>query len=401
MAKIKFYDVHTHEFIREFTGAELGPLDYTPGLHGSCPGTGSIRVRPDSENFLNTLKENSHFMKVSKDGYEEHGVVVKNAVINRGRLNLRFGGWSEFMETQELMAAHKANSIGEYTKVNKDDPSWSVNFASDSTIGVFYLLLKEQNKTIAARGLKTFMEIGDLLSYVDSSNSETFSKVFRLNSIEVPTFKSVMDKVFEDNEMDAITVKLKEGDTFGWTIGVLTSYNTIVLNVADGVRNITFEESDDVSRSYSLATGTDLSGDTVLSKINFDGSVAYSSYIATNPSDKTTAIDRINRSSMADADKRKEQISFTVFNTMIGIQDVVELYGTNFPLKKIVITQMNVNGREVTYTGTVVTDTTTIVKGISKPTSELRRSIYRPLGSALGTAKEVAFKQPGSTGWRA
>jgi hypothetical protein len=399
-SKIRFFDSKTHLIVKELT-VDVKGLDFTAGLHGSLSGNATIKVKAASESFLRSLKENSHFMTVHRDGFTPYGAVVEAAVINKGVCTLNFIGLYEFLDKMELMAAHKANAISSNTTIKKDDPSYLMQFCSDSPIGVFHSIVSELNETIVARGLLPFIDVGSLESFIDSTTSETFARVYRLNALEFPTVKAVIDKIFEDLEMDAITVDVLTGDTFGWVLGVLDSYNTFTISIDDKVRNITFEDSGDVSRSYSLATGTNLSGDTVVSKIDFDPAVAYTSFIANNPADKTSAIDRINRSSMADADKRKSQISFTVFNTAIRIQNVVEMTGPDFPLKKIVITQISVQNRNVTYTGQIVTDTSAIVKGITKPTNEARRMVYAPLGYATGTAKEVAFRQPGGTGWRA
>jgi hypothetical protein len=398
MHKLKFFDPHTGNLVREFTDSVFG-LDFTPGLHGSLEGNASIKVEADSESFLKSLKENSHFVKIFRDHQVPYGAIVEAATINHGVCSLKVIGWDQLTDKIEMTAFHKANAIGEKTIVKKEDPSWSVNWASDSAVGVYYLQMKELRNTMIARGERPFFELGNIRDFIESSTAETFAREYRFNSLEFPTVKSVSAKIFEDSEMETIVVTVDDSDVFIWKLDVLTYYRTVELS-SSLVRDIKFEETSDVSRSYSLATGTDLSGDTVLSKITYDPTVAYSSFIASNPADKTTAIDRINRSAMADADKRKEQVSFTVFDTLIGIQDVVELSGPKMPLTKIVITQISINDRNVTYTGTVVTDASVIVKGIRKPTDEVKRMIYKPLDYASDTAKEVAFKQPNSTGWR-
>jgi hypothetical protein len=405
VAKIQFFDVFTGLPVREFEATIATPkavtnLDYSAGLLGSLAGNGLISVDPASESFLKSLKENSHFLKVYRDGFTPYGAIVEAGVINRGVCTVSFIGLDELFGKVDLTVAHKANAIGENTTIRKDDPSWGAQFYSDSPLGVFEAVINEFNETMIARGQRPFIKIDGILDFIETLPAESFARNYRLNALEFPTLKSVVDSIFEDSEMSAITVELEPGDTFGWVLGVLTSYTTVVVNVADKVRNITFEDSGDVSRSYSLATGTNLSGDTVVSKIAFDPTVAYSSFIANNPADRTTAIDRINRSALADADKRKQQVSFTVFDTRIKIQNVVELSGGTFPLTKIVITQIVVKGRDVTYTGQAVTDAAQIVKGISKPMDEARRLVYGPLRYAGSTAKEVAFKKDGSTGWR-
>lgn len=399
-SRIRFHDgLGARPFVRELN-VDLMGLDYTAGLHGSMSGNTVIEVQESNESFLKSLKENSHFLKVYKDVFEPYGCVVESAVIDRGYCTLSFIGWYEYLEKIAMMVAHKVMAIGEKTTISKDDPSWSANIYSDVPLGVFEAVIDEINRMMIARGLTPFMDASALLPYIESAVTETFARVYRVNSLELPTAKSVIDKVLEDSEMDAITVSVDPGDNFKWVLGVLEGYTTVTMNLDDDIRNITFEDSGDVSRSHSLATGTDLEGNIVLSQIPFDSTVAYSSFISSNPADRTTAIDRINRSSMADADKRKQQVTFTVFDTSIRLQNVVELTMDDATVKKIVITQVAVKDSDVTYTGQVVTDTTAIVKGITKPNSEIRKQIYDPLGYAAETSKQTAFKKDGSTGWR-
>lgn len=399
-SRIRFHDgLGDRPFVRELN-VDLMGLDYTAGLHGSMSGNTVIEVQDSNESFLKSLKENSHFLKVYKDEFEPYGCVVESAVIDKGYCTLNFIGWYEYLEKIALMVAHKANAIGEKTTVSKDDPSWSANLYSDVPLGVFEAAIDELNRMMIARGLVPFTDASAMLSYIESTNAEIFARVYRVNALEFPTVKSVIDKILEDDEMDAITVSVAPGDNFKWILGVLEGYTTVTMNLDDDIRNITFEDSGDISRSHSLATGTDLEGNIVLSQIPFDSTVAYSSFIASNPADRTTAIDRINRSSMADADKRKNQVTFTVFDTSIRLQNVVELTMDDSTVTKIVITQVAVKDMDVTYTGQIVTDTTAIVKGITKPNSQIRKEIYNPLGYAAETSKQTAFKQPGGTGWR-
>lgn len=401
MANVRFYNPRTYNFVRQFD-SELVDAAITAGLHGSLGGKIMLEVTPANTAFIDSLHENSHFLAISVDEHSTYGAVIESAIVNKGICTVELRGFYEYLGIIPFISSHKMNAMGESTVIPDSDPSWTKYFYSSSPVGLLYDILMNLAEMQVASGYAPFFDAELLRRYAEENASEEWAKSYRLNSTEFPSTASIVDDIFKDTDLGQLKVTVNAGDRFQWVLDIADTYSIVAIAEAyDAVKEVTFEPGDTVSRTFSYAVGTNLQDQQIISKQDFDSDVAFSGYVSDAPADRTSAIERINYSSRADAEKKGAQISFKTFDTSIQLLDAVSIGGTYLETKFAVVTQIAIEGTEVTYTGQCVTDASTVVKNLRKPTGDvIRRLVYKPVGYAVHQTKRTAFKQPGSTGWR-
>lgn len=401
MAQFKVYSPRGYSLVRDLS-SDLINLSYTEAAYGSLEGNATIEVTDSNRSLLQSMTEASHFCKVSSDSSPMSGSIVKDCYIDKGIAHISIIGFLEYLEIVPAIASHKANSIDSSTTVLQEDPSWTKIFYSDSTIGLFWEVFNNLRTQMTLQGFTPFFSMSGISSIVEqSSGSQDWTKSYRLNTLETPNMAEIYSDLTEDDEFLPIRVTVDASDTFTWKLTGLTSYNLTVIDEAtDDVHTVSKERGDRTHRAMSLASGSDLKENALISKLDFSSSAAYSSAFSESPAKSALNITRANRANIAGANRRLDQLTFTTWDYSIPIFGAVSISGQNLPTTLAVVTQKVVEGQSVTYTATIVDSVSELIPGLRKPTSEARRLIFEP--AKLGNRRSIrqGLQKQTPTGWR-
>ena len=401
MAKLRLFGARSFNQVADLS-RDLINLSYTEAAYGSLEGTATVEVTTANRSLLESMTEASHYCKVSSDDSDMSGAIVKDCYIDKGIAHVSIIGFLEYLEIVPAMASHKANSVNSSTTVLQEDPSWTKIFYSDSTIGLFWEVFNNLRSQMITQGFTPFFTMSGLQSIVeDSSTSQDWGKSYRLNTLETPNMAEIYSDLSEDDEFLPIKVSVDSSASFTWTLSGLTSYNLTVIDEAvDNVHTVSKERGERTHRAMSLASGSDLKDNALISKLDFSESAAYSSAFSESPAKSALNITRANRANIAGANRRLDQLTFTTWDYSIPIFGAVSISGQNLPTTLAVVTQKVVEGQSVTYTATIVDSVSELIPGLKKPTSEARRLIFEP--AKLGNRRSIrqGLQKQNPTGWR-
>lgn len=399
MATFKAWHPRNYSLVSDLS-ADIVTLSYNANLNGSLGGEAVIEVTPANRALVESFKENSHFIEVARDGFRSEGAVIEASVIVGNQATVSIIGFWEYAAKIDVWPSHKA--LASNVVYTPDDMSVVKTFYSDTAEGLLFEVVYNVRQVMDNRGFSTPITANPLLAVMESQDDVKWGKSYRLNGLELPTLQAVLSDIFSDAELNQLKITLStSNDRFVWVIDTFQSYvvHTIDEAIAE-VHTVNIERSDQQARSFSLMTGTNLNDDDAVSMLPMDGGVAYSVLMPESPKAATDAIERLNDAQIADAARKKDQITFTTFDTSIGLLDGIKISGQKLSEIQAIVTEYEVEGQEVTYTAQIVDSLDSIVSGLRRPSSFVRRAIYNPLGSAQSTARKTAYKKDVSTGWR-
>lgn len=398
MAFLHFYTGKTLEHVRDLS-SDLINISITASLNGSLGGSITIEETSANATFLKSLKENSHFIKVGLD--KAYGCVVESATKNKNIWTVEVCGALEYFDKIDAIPSHKAG----LTTISADDNDYSniKVLYSDSPLGILYEVLRNNSSSMTARGFSSsLINYSSLLGSISSSASTSWSRSYRINGLETPSLKSILDDLVEDSSMPllAITTSQNFTNNFAFVFEVIDEASAHLLDEAvDSVFEVAEDISFGGSRSYAIARGTDLKGRSRLERVNFSSSGAYSSLTVSLPQEKSGAIRRRAIDAAASEAASEGILTFSSFEDNINLLDFVELSSAAMPVKRGMVVEKAIEGQKITYTLQLGGEAS-FGAVLKKPLDGLRKIIFKPLNETSSLSLKNASRKSNSTGWR-
>lgn len=405
MAVAKFYNSTNYTFISDQSVNVLS-IEFDKGRTGSLHGTLTLELTANNRALLLSTKENSHFLAIAGDNGSNQGAVIEDSWVGKtgsekSQFTIKFIGFLEYLDKQMSILSEKTSQYGSNTLVRKDDVSGIGNFYSFSPEGLLFEVLKNHEEQMAIDGTSRFWSYGNIESHIASISSVNWKHSYRLNSLEAPTLKQVIDDIVSDQSLSLMKITISEsGGIFKWVINFSAS-NTkkSVSNTTGDCFKISFTESDDKSRRKSVTTGTSLNKQALISIISFDTNVAYSHLITDSPYEQTKNLKRFNQKAVQLEVESLGQATFDTYDSTVGdVSDIITVSATTLDTFSIVITAVSLQGRIYTFTGNIVSSGD--LKRGKHPANPMTNIIVKPLKLTASRARKTSFQRPGTTGWR-
>lgn len=374
-------------------------LSLTGGLNGSVGGYVTIEVTPNNKPLIDSLKENSHFIRVGHT--KVFGAVVESVTQESNVATVNFVGGFEYMAKMDAIASHKANvTSGSAYSGNK---SWEKVFYSDSTVGILYEALRNNNETMDKRNYNSnLFNISPLRSHITSNTSNEWARSYRLNSFETPSMQDVLASILEDDGMELFRIRVSSNpsDNFAFIFEIVSSSDVVTINEAtDNIFGIDNSVDESLRRSFSIAKGTDLEDRSVLERVSFDNSVAYSSLISEAPQERSSAIRRYASSSATNAQANYGQVTFNSYLDNINVLDYVTIDSPSMDAVSGIIVEKNIEGEIINYS--MQTGPAASFNGeLQKSSGMYRKILFNPLHDTSVLGRKTAGKKDNTTGWR-
>ena len=398
MAFIHFYNGKSLAHASDQTNNIIN-LSYTIGLNGSVGGEVTLEETTTNSNFLKSLKENSHFIKFGL--VKTYGGIVESVSKNKNIYTIKFIGAYEYFDKMDAIASHKADAMS--GAAYDTDQSFVKVFYSDSSVGILYESLRNLSESITARGYSAdLFDYSNIRNSIVGNNTSVWGRSYRLNSLETPTMRDVVEDIIGDDGMQLFRIRVsnKYTEDFMFIIEIVESSNYhTVSESGDSVFKVRQEMNESQSRAFSTAKGTDLKDRSVIERVDFDENVAYSSLLTENPQEKSAAIRRFASSAAVTASATEGTLSFDSFSDIYDPLDYLSISSLSMAEVSGIVTEKVVEGEVITYT-IQVGPTASFNAAISKPSGELRRIIFNPLSRTSKTASKTAGRKENSTGWR-
>ena len=398
MALLRFYGGKTLAPVANLD-ADVINLSATVGLNGSASGYVTVEETSSNHALLTSLKENSHFIKFGVD--QVYGGVIESVSKEKNIWTINFIGAYEYFGKVDAVASHKAATAS--IRASSDDYSNIKIFYSDSSVGILYEILRNNAASMTARGFdSSLINYTNLRDFITSSSSVEWGRSYRLNSLETPTLKTIIDDLFEDSGMQLLRIRTSSDLTsnFSFIFEVVSSATAYEIDEeVDDVYSIVEEIAEPERRSYSIAKGTDLSDLSAVERVSFDSDVAYSSSIVTAPQERSGAIKRYAQGSADAASVNDGVLSFSSFSDDYNPLDYVEISSDKMEEVSGIIFEKSIEGITFTYK-IQIGDAVSFNGALKKPTNELRKIIFNPLNSTANLSSKTAQRKQNSTGWR-
>ena len=404
---LTFYDASTRDNATQLAQyCTTAPPSYTLADNGSLSMSIELEVTPENKAYLKTIKENSHFVRYCPEQGDNDiivGGITEEAIIDGAVCKIEVIGFKELMDKIVAYSSEKIGSIGSNTVVRNDDPSHTKNFYADNAEGVFYEILRNIEAELDALGGSKFWTYGNMEAYIESITGNTWRHVYRMNSLELPSAGEVVEDVTTDEDMAIVKVEANETTgEFIFGLSFLTAHPTRSVNPDnDNVWGLEIEKSDQVRRHYSMAAGTNLNGQTLISLVPFDSTVLKTMSVVDSPSDSVKDLSKINQTEKNRLKNRIGQASFKSDRGNVApLNSRVTIDSPSNPDVPVVmiINQVEYQNYEYTFTGEIV-DVEAVVKPRG-PANQYTRNLLRPLATAKKQARRNAFGKSGTTGWR-
>ena len=291
-AKFSFYDGKTYALAKSFSSEIIGDtFEYKNSPEGSASGSLQIQITDDNSSFLNSLKENSHFVSFYLDGESDLvGGIIEDSYTNDGICYIKYVGFAEYLDKIRGISSYHSNDFGDNVIIRDGDLTWEKTFLSDSPEGLLYEVMINLEEYMNGLGYSKFWEWDNIFAHIHAINSSTWNKSYRLNSAEFPSMKSIYDEIVGDEDCPRLNVRVStSGDLFKWILSFDDSSLVYSLNTATSeIYDLSFEFNGISSRANSLAKGQTPNGESVISKIPFSTNGAFSDYVANDTTNNST-----------------------------------------------------------------------------------------------------------------
>ena len=403
MTQFSFYHGRNLTLVDTFTDESFvsNSPSYTIGLNGSV--SGFIEVETTGhESLISTLTENSHFIRFcNTDNSRVYGAVVSGARVNKNICHIDFVGAMEYLDKVDAIASHKAAI--ESGAASNDDKSWIKTFYSDSPVGVLFEVMRNNEATMTARGYNSSLfNYRPLRDVIESTSDQNWERSYRLNSMEAPTLKTIINDVLGDQGMQLFRIRVSPDfkQPFSFIFEVVKSSTLRSFNEAtDPVFDIRREDTSTVRRAFSIAKGTDLIDRTVVERVGFNQSVAYSSSVVSSPSERSASIRRLAESDIVSKSAGSGTLSFKSYSDSVDPLDFVTIGSDLMPSVSGVVIEKSVEGQVMEYK-LQVGEFQKFNAAVQPSSGGLKRVIFNPLNSTSVLASQTAGRLQNSTGWR-
>lgn len=400
---LAFYDSATRGDKHLIEDSIVNSPNHVYGPDGNLDLELEVALTDANAALLHSLEPNSHFV-VFGTGQGDLRVagIVEDCYINNNIAKIIVVGFKQLLQKIVHYSSDKIGSLGSNTVIRKDDQSHNKNFYSDVPEGILYALLRDLERSMEVKGFSKFWTYGNMRSFISDNTSTTWGDSYRLNSPELPLAGDIVSDVTDSDTISLLRVTFSEDDgNFIFNLNFSDHNPTVTLDEGtDPIWDITHEDSEAERSRYSMATGTNLSDQTIVSMIDFDESVLMTMSVVDTPSESVKSLASINESSMKKKRTRKGQVSFKSYRSdIVDLHDKVTIDSDHMPAPiTLVIDEITLEGNIFTFTGTQ-TSASGLVKH-HKTSSEYSRGTYTPLAVAAKRAQKSSFSRPGTTGWR-
>lgn len=405
-AIFSFYNGKTYQLERSVSTTILAEtFEYQTALEGSSAGSLSIEITAADSDFLETLKENSHFISFSLDGIDNLvGGLIDDAYTNDGICHIKYSGFAEYLDKIRGISSYHALDFGENVVIPENDLTWEKTFLADTPEGLLYEVMINLEEYMAGNGYSKFWEWEGIFAHIHAVNTNQWKKSYHLNSAEFPSMKSVYDEILGDEDCSRLKVSVDTtNDIFKWVLSFDETATIYNLNTAtDPIYDLEFEFNGIASRSHSLAKGQTSNSEAVISRIPFSSNGAFSDYVADDTTTKSTEnAYGINVNNISSLQAINGQISFKTQVAEYAKNSSVFNIETDTISATMIVSEVSFDGIEFTIKGNTVALTESLNKiKLKKPTNTLSGSIRNPLKESRYNARKSLFEEKRTTGWR-
>lgn len=402
-AILRFYDGKNYELVSENISQSIISHSFTNGLNGSS--SGEIVLEVGTELFLHNLKENSHFITFGIEGYDSlFGGLIDDAFVNEGECHILFSGFNEYLDKIRAISSYKNGQLTENVVVGEDDRTWEKTLLSDTPEGLLYEAFINLEERMNAEGYNRFWEWDGIFEHIQAVDTNTWGKSYIINSGEYPTMKSIFDEIVGDQDCHRLDVRIDtEDNKFKWVLHFTTETVFYEINEeTDNIYNINFEYNGLKSRTNSLAKGQTVDNESVLSKIPFDNTVAFSDYVAEETTNKSTSnAGAINYSNIDSIKKLVGQLSFSTQEPYYNVSNVVSINVSPAEYYSIIVSEVRLEDDDFTITGNIIDSQSSMNKiKVQKPRTVISEEIGVPIAQNNRNARKSVFGEKRTTGWR-
>lgn len=405
-AKFSFYNGKTYQLEKSFSKEIIGEsFEYKNSPEGSVSGSLQIEISGSDSAFLNSLKENSHFVSFSLDGETDLvGGVIEDAYTNDGIAYIQYVGFAEYLDKIKGISSYHSNDFDNNVTVAENDLSWEKNFLSDTPEGLLYEVMINLEEYMNSFGFTKFWRWDNIFSYIHAVNTDKWEKSYRLNSTEFPSMKSIYDEITGDYDCSRLNINVDtSGGIFKWILSFDNSTTIYDIDTAlHGIYDLEFEFNGIPSRTNSLAKGQNSKSEPVISRIPFSNNGAFSDFVADDTTNNSTDnVLSINENNISSLKSLHGQMSFKT--QVAEFADGFQVFNitTDTISSTMVVSEISFDGTEFTIRGNTTFLTEDLKKlKLRKPTNMLSGSIRNPLRESRYNARKGVFEEKRSTGWR-
>lgn len=405
-AKFSFYDGKTYALVKDFSSEIIGDtFEYKNSPEGSASGSLQIQITDDNSSFLNSLKENSHFVSFYLDGESDLvGGIIEDSYTNDGICYIKYVGFAEYLDKIRGISSYHSNDFGDNVIIRDGDLTWEKTFLSDSPEGLLYEVMINLEEYMNGLGYSKFWEWDNIFAHIHAINTATWNKSYRLNSAEFPSMKSIYDEIVGDEDCPRLNVRVStSGNVFKWILSFDNSTSIYNLNTAtDEIYDLSFEFNGISSRANSLAKGQTPNGESVISKIPFSTNGAFSDYVANDTTNNSTDnAYGVNVNNISSLKAITGQISFKTQVAEYADGFSVFNIQTDTISSTMIVSEISFDGVEFTIRGntTMLSENLNKLK-LNKPANTLSGTIRNPLNESRYNARKSLFEENRTTGWR-
>lgn len=405
-ANFSFYNGKTYELEKSFSSQIMGEsFEYKNSPEGSVSGSLQIEISSSDSSFLNSLKENSHFVSFNLDGENDLiGGIIEDAYTNDGVCFISYVGFAEYLDKIRAISSYHSNSFDDNVTIPEKDLSWEKTFLSDTPEGLLYEVMLNLEEYMNSSGFSKFWRWNNIFAHINAINTNEWAKSYRLNSAEFPSMKSIYDEITGDYDCARLNIDVDtSGGIFKWNLSFDTTTTMYDLDTSlDEIYNLEFEFNGIPSRTNSLAKGQNSNSEPVISRIGFSNSGAFSDFVANDTTNNSTDnVYSINENNISSLKSLQGQISF---NTQVAeFANGFQIFNitTDTLNATMVVSEVSFDGTEFTIRGNTTYLTEDLKKlKLRKPTNMLSGSIRNPLRESRYNARKSVFEEKRTTGWR-
>jgi hypothetical protein len=403
-AIFSFYDGATYEFVKSVSAEILAEGFENKTEADNASGKMMLEVVEADRSFMESLRENSHFVSFTMDGTSISGGLLDDAFCNDNVCSLKYSGWGSTLDKIIAFTSYHSTDFGENIVIREDDKSFEKTFQADCPEGLMWESFNNLEEYMLANGQAKFWQWDGIIETIAAKDTSTWSKSYRLNSAEFPTMKTIYDEILSDGDCQRLKATIDTSDNkFKWVLTFInTNINFTVNTAVDPIYDVQFEFNGIKARRNSLAKGQTIDGETVISRIPFVAGGAFSDYVADNTTNKSTAdAVGINRRNIASLKQLIGQVSYKTMEPAYAQVPSVVSIQTDTRSIVMAVSEVSFNGTEFTVSGNATATTEDLNKlKLGKPSNILSGSIRDPIAESRKNARKSLFEEKRTTGWR-
>lgn len=361
--------------------ASVAHFEYSAGLNGDFSGEAEVEIDINDvavNDFLKTVKENSHYLTV-KFNNQRHGAIVSAISLKENIYTVEFIGFMGYMEKIIAYPSHRRISGSKTVTVKKDDRSFVKTLYADTSIGLFYGLMRELSIVMSADGYRVPFDLSAILAAISAEDfsGSTWQRTYRLNGLDLTDMRSALDDSLKEGDF-VLHVGVSTSNGFRWILSPAKTHATGRSLAAGSYFDGELMPGESIARSASYVAGTDVFGNELVSRAAMDSTVAYSSHIADGKQQDVRNLQNYNLLEVQSTQNSRHQVKFSTFNDDVALNEKVTIDMDYAGQYVAVINDVSVSGTVVTYTGQVVeVEANGIIPGLRRASNAVKSLFNR------------------------